>query len=333
MNIEDLFNKLESYLYEIGYDPLTSAYIIKLNLNGNLYTRSGGDQSQLQKLIHSRSSINLLSFIESELSQSTLRASTKQLHQNTIFMLRNYKKDILLYELNTDELQKIKQYMIDRNLSANTIGRHMKVVKKYINIARKKKLIENDPFLYIKTFPTTVVSEATFLTKKELHKLERFRQQQTENNEVLTAFLFACYTGLGYSDIRNVTSENIHNINNKDWLIQELQQTSCTARIPVASLFNGKPLKIIQSQRKNPIFCLPNNQKTNRELKKIATSININKKITFNTARTTCITLLEDIGIPQNIIKIILGQKNFKDTMVDKITDAEIQKIVQNKHF
>lgn len=332
MNIENLFEELESYLCNIGYDPLTSAYLIHINLNGNLYTRSGGDQEKIKQLIKSQNSIKFLKFIESELERSPLRTSTKQLHQNTIYMLKSYKEDISLYELNANEIQKIEQYMQDKNLSTNTIGRHMKVVKKYINIARKKNLIENDPFLCIKQTPK-VSSEKTYLSKQELQKFERYRDKKSDNNEVLNAFLFACFTGLGFSDIKNVSLDNLHTINKRSWLIIKLQQTSLTARIPIASLFNGKAEHIMQTQNKSPLFKLPNNQKTNRELKKIASSININKKITFNTARTTCISLLEEQGIPLNIIKIILGQKNIKNATLNKITDDEIQKIVQSKHF
>lgn len=117
--------------------------------------------------------------------------------------------------MSSDFLLKFEIYMREEcRLSTNTIARHMKSLKRYVNVARKKGIITEYPFLNYTIRTEQVHRDA--LTEKELEILEKYRESLSEPNEVLNAFLFSCYTGLRYSDVRIFTKQNICTINHKD---------------------------------------------------------------------------------------------------------------------
>lgn len=336
MSIEELIQQLESNLKEVGFNPLSSAYLIEININGLNYKKTGGNNSLLKEYTSlSTPSINFIAFIESECKIAAIRESTRKLHENTAQVLKLYNPKLLLSQIDHQELVKIHSFMKEKPLAANTIARHMKVIKRYVNLARQKDFLSSDPF-----FGFRIRSEETFkesLTEQEIAKIEHYRLHQTNRNEILDAFLFSCYTGLRYSDIRLIGKHNLQKINNKNWLILRMQKTSVEVRIPISSIFNGKAMEILQnyrSRRFRYFSLLPNNQKINRELLRLSKTLKINRHLTFHCARHTCATLLLQRGVRITTIQKILGHKNIVTTQIySAITDLTIEKdiLLSNK--
>ena len=211
-------------------------------------------------------------------------------------------------------------------LSINTIARHMKTLKRYINVARKKGIITAYPFLNYTI--KTEQSHRDALTEKELEKLENYRDQLKEPNETLNAFLFSCYTGLRYSDICAFTKQNIRTINRKKWIVLRMIKTNKEGRIPLSTIFEGKALKLTKSiaRSRGLLFHMENNQQTNRILKRIAKQVGI-KKITFHTARHTCGTLLLYRGVSITTVQAILGHQSVKTTQIySAVTDLTMER-------
>lgn len=71
-------------------------------------------------------------------------------------------------------------------LSTNTIARHMKSLKRYVNVARKKGIITEYPFLNYTIRTEQVHRDA--LTEKELEILEKYRESLSEPNECFKRF-------------------------------------------------------------------------------------------------------------------------------------------------
>ena len=74
-----------------------------------------------------------------------------------------------------------------------------------MNQAVKQKIIIDNPFKYIDK-PKREEKEMIFLTKDEVQEII---DVDFHNNEIKNVFLFGCYTGLKYSDIKGLKWTNI----------------------------------------------------------------------------------------------------------------------------
>lgn len=286
MDLTTAITNFEKELRSIGFSE-ADALLIQINIGGENYIKCSGNLNNLtgpQITIRGKSD-SLVEFMNKEIAIATVKESTKSLHRDTLSLLTDFSADIKLHEVTSEYLQKLEIYMREEcQLSINTIARHMKTLKRYINVARKKGTITAYPFLNYTI--KTEQSHRDALTEKELEKLENYRDQLKEPNETLNAFLFSCYTGLRYSDICAFTKQNIRTINRKKWIVLRMIKTNKEVRIPLSTIFEGKALKLTKSiaRSRGLLFHMENNQQTNRILKRIAKQVGI-KKITFHTAR------------------------------------------------
>lgn len=328
MSIETAIARFEEELRKLGLDN-SGALLIQLNISGRNYIKSCGNLNNLTApatVIGERGN-NLLKFMEREIELATVRESTKKLHRDTLNLLEDFSPAINLQELNSEYLQKLELYMRERKmLSINTIARHMKTLKRYINVARKKDIITIYPFLNYTIKSEQVHRDA--LTEKELELLEEYRERLSEQNDVLNAFLFSCYTGLRYSDVCVFTKQNICTINRKRWIVLKMYKTNKEIRIPLSTIFEGKALQLTKSipRPRGLLFHLDNNQQTNRVLKRIAKQVGI-RKVTFHTARHTCATLLLYRGVSITTVQTVLGHQSVKTTQIySAVTDLTLEK-------
>lgn len=333
MNIESIISNFEHQLKNIGFSEKNGAMLIQVNIDGNNYIKSVGNlnnfTSPVSTTIIKENEIAhvLVDFVEKEIKAAPVADTTKKLHYDTLKLLKEYNSTIFIEKVNTAFLIDLESYLVAKKLAINTIARHMKVLKRYINVARKKELITKYPF-----FGYSIRSEQTHreaLTEKELELLEHYRAQLHEPDEILNAFLFSCYTGLRYSDIKTLTKQDIQNYNSSRWILTRMKKTNHEIRIPIKTIFNGKALEISKAipRSRGVLFKLKNNQQTNRHLKRIAKVLGIKKKISFHTARHTCATLLLYRGVSITSVQRILGHQSVKTTQIySTVTDLTLQK-------
>lgn len=330
MDIEGVLSTFESQLRELGLAEDTGALLVQVNIMGKSYIMSRGNLNNLSMptLINGTTEgIDFIDFMENEIQLANVSDSTKTLHLDTHRQLKDYKSHQDIRYINCDFLLQLEVFLRnEKALSINTIARHMKVIKRYINVARKKEIILKDPFLNY-----TIRSQETHresLSEKELELLEQYRQHDG-SNEIINAFLFSCYTGLRYSDIRMITKQDIYSINRKKWLILKMHKTNIEVRIPVSTIFDGKALLLSKSIPRNrgKLFLLESNQKTNRGVKSILKKIGIKRNISFHTARHTFATLLIYRGVSITTVQKLLGHKSVKTTQVySAVTDLTVEK-------
>ena len=108
-------------------------------------------------------------------------------------------------------------------------------------------------------------------------------------------FVFACFTGLAFSDVATLSGENLVQDNLGDWWIRKgrvklehRRKASSISNIPLLPV----PLAILEKYREHPVCikkgcCLPVmcNQKMNSYLKEIADFCGIKKNLTTHVAR------------------------------------------------
>lgn len=103
--------------------------------------------------------------------------------------------------------------------------------------------------------------------------------------------IFKCYTGLSYSDISDLTEDNIKlAFDDNLWIMGKRNKTGVKYNV---RLFDT-PLQIIEkysnSRKNGKLLPCISNQKTNEYLKNIAELCGIKKNLTFHVARYSILT-------------------------------------------
>lgn len=196
--------------------------------------------------------------------------------------------------------------------NSNTRIKTMKIFKIILNHAKEDGIITDH---CMKNYHLgSIQGNREFLTLEELQVLENLHQEETLNyklQNVLTYFLFSCYTGLRYQDIKNLRNNDIHD---QDTISIKMSKTGRTVKIPLTE--KAKSLLPVRFFKNQKTFRVLSNQPTNRYLKSIMKVATIPKDISFHCARHTFATVSLDLGVSMETVKEILGHTDFKTTAI-----------------
>lgn len=263
---------------------------------------------------------SFLAFLKREIVNSSLKESTKNNHLSTYLLLKKFKRSISFADLTFDFITLFDQQLRAENYHINTIAKHMKHLKRYINVAINKEYMGLHQYPFRKYRIKTTDNKHTYLSPEELELLENLELSGSEKKlcPTLDAFLFCCYAGLRYSDFVSLTSDNIVRISDETWLIYRSVKTQIEVRLPLYLLFDGKGMKILDryTNRLSMFFGIRSNSNVNKELIRISQLAGINKRISFHTARHTNATLLIYGGVNITTVQKLLGHKSIKTTQV-----------------
>lgn len=263
---------------------------------------------------------SFLAFFKEEVSNSSLKESTRRNHLSTLELLQEYKKEVAFADLTFEFVSSFDSYLQSKGYHLNTIAKHMKHVKRYVNVAINKEYMDIQKYAFRKYKIKSVEGNHTHLSPEELNKMEslhlegRFVKLQKSKD----AFLFCCYAGLRYSDFINLTSANIVELHQETWLIYRSVKTGIEVRLPLYLLFEGKAIRFLEHYKSdlNSFFKLKDNSNVNKDLNALAKLAGIDKRISFHTARHTNATLLIYSGANITTVQKLLGHKSVKTTQV-----------------
>jgi hypothetical protein len=121
------------------------------------------------------------------------------------YIKQEYKRDdIFLKELNLAFINGFEHYLrTERECSTNTIWMYMIGVKHIVAIARNSGQLAINPFAGYLISPE--VKDRGFLNKEELNLLVNAKMKNTQYELVRDLFVFSCFCGLSYSDVKNLT--------------------------------------------------------------------------------------------------------------------------------
>ncbi len=200
--------------------------------------------------------------------------------------------------------------------------------RKIVNRSIRNGWLQRDPFLGFKMTKREV--ERIALTEFELQALAS-KQFPTERLSIVRdIFLFSCYSGLAYADVKKLKrSEIVIGIDGEKWLMSKRQKTDIAARIPLLP----SAMSIVNRYANNPqcimegrVLPVLSNQKMNAYLKEIADLCEISKKMTYHIARHTFATTVTlSNGVPIETVSKMLGHRNLKTTQhYARILDIKI---------
>ena len=263
---------------------------------------------------------SFISFFRQEVMNSSLKDSTKRNHLSTLILLQEFKKDIVFSDLTFEFISSFEYFLQLKGYHINTIAKHMKHLKRHVNIAINKEYIEIQKYAFRKYKIKTIENKHTHLVPEELERLENLilSDRYVKLQKSLDAFLFCCYAGMRYSDFINLSSENIVDIKQETWLIYKSVKTGTEVRLPLYLLFSGKGITILNKYKDNleDFFHLRDNSNINKDLIIITRLAGLSKRISFHTARHTNATLLIYNGINITTVQKLLGHKSVKTTQI-----------------
>ncbi|MEP6262668.1 MAG: site-specific integrase [Gillisia sp.] len=220
-----------------------------------------------------------------------------------------------------------------RECNHNSALKYVNNFKKIIRIALANQWMDRDPFYNYKVQFESV--EREFLNAEEVQQLIDKELHLDRLKLVRDMFVFSCYTGLAYSDVKKLSREDITTgIDGGKWIRIKRTKTKSLSSIPLLPVAE----EIINRYQDHPEvkkgnFILPvlSNQKSNAFLKEIAVMCEIKKSLTTHLARhtfATTITLTN--GVPIETVSKMLGHKDLRTTQhYAKIVDRKISDDMQ----
>ncbi|WKW46737.1 site-specific integrase [Myroides sp. JBRI-B21084] len=301
-SIKDLINRIEEIELE------------HINKNRSFNLES------IETFLNSNKPQSFTEFMTNEIEEMNLKVGTKKNHTATLSKLNEFRKVVYFDDLNYDFLDRFKKHLIKKyNPSKNTIYKYFKHIKTHVNTAINKGYIDLKDYPF-RTFKVEQEeSKKVYLTPQEIIKIEDVELETDAQKYVRDMFMFSVYTGLRYGDVFALTRNNIKNIEGSDWLVLDMEKTSDVVKIPIDTLFNGKPKRIINKYTvlgRNLCFKEVTNQHCNRILKEIKNLAKVDKKITFHSARHTTATYLIYKGVPITTVGKILGHRKLETTQI-----------------
>lgn len=275
-------------------------------------------------------------FVEKKIHKDTLRSyktSQKYLFSYINELLKT--TDLYLKELNYQFLLGFESYLRNYQptngqsaIQNNTVMKHIQRLRKMIKMAVEMEWINKDPF--IKFSPTIEKKQREYLSESELEKIQNYHSNIPRLRLVKDLFLFSCYTGLSYIDIRNLSPDNIvKGIDGCNWVFTKRQKTGTSVKVPLLEPAENLMKSSTENYRKidvNKIFPTISNQKVNSYLKEIADVCGITKNLTFHMARHTFATTVTlSNGIPIETVSKMLGHTKLTTTQIyAKIVDRKV---------
>jgi site-specific recombinase XerD len=262
-------------------------------------------------------------------SAGTLERYETTLKHTESFISYHFKRDdYMLSELKFDFITEFEFYLKSvKGIGHNTTMKYLRYFKKIVLIALKNEWIQRDPFARYEMSMKEV--KKGYLTKDELKTLYNKEIAVERLQHVRDIFLFCCYTGLAYADVKKLTPDNISKgLDGEYWIFVDRTKTGSTSNVPLLPI----AVEMIEKYQTHPIVensghVLPvlSNQKMNAYLKELATICGINKNITFHMARHTFATTVTlSNGVSIETVGSMLGHKNLKTTQI-------YAKVVQEK--
>ncbi|MCM1142181.1 MAG: site-specific integrase [Muribaculum sp.] len=244
-------------------------------------------------------------------------------------------KDIPIKDVTTGFTQDFEHYLrVSKNCANNTTVRYLRYLKNVIQYAIANKWVSEDPFIG-RRFKRTV-AQREFLTEPELHAIMELNLggfPRLEN--VRDAFVFCCFTGLAFTDIKSLKSSDIStDSEGKMWIRKPRNKTGEMSVIPMLEI----PVKLMLKYAGHPavkttgqVIPVISNQRMNAYLSEIATLAKVQKHLTTHIARHTFATMSINNHVPIETISKMLGHSDIKTTLIyAKLQNTAIYEDMEN---
>ena len=265
-----------------------------------------------------------------EFSKATfIRYNTSIGHTRSFLKWKYNAEDFDVNKLSLEFISDYEFYLKSiRHCNHNSTIKYLGNFRKIVNKCVQYGWLVKDPFLGFDMRKKDV--ERIPLNKEEIQIVANKSLVSERLNVVRDIFLFCCYTGLSYADVKKLKRSEINfGIDGEKWIFTNREKTETSSRIPLLPM----PLTIMAKYDQHPqcvnddkVLPVLSNQKMNSYLKEIADVCGIQRKLTFHIARhtfATTVTLTN--GVPIETVSKMLGHKSLRTTQIyAKILDLKV---------
>lgn len=256
--------------------------------------------------------------LENNINTNEFAPESLKTQKTEITKLKQFRPTLNFNEISTSFLQGYEAYMRNKlGNGINTIHKSLKTMRAHINRAILSGILKENIFDRYKL--KTEAGKRMYLNEDEVNELEALMKTQIHKyyKNTIRIFLFGCYTGLRYRDLKTLTYNNIEN----GMIRITMHKTKEQVSIPLSN--RAKALIKTNDDANDKIFKVPTNQVINKFIKEVIAMTGIKKDISMHCSRHTFATLGLTLGIPLEVVSKLLGHKNIKTTQIyAKVVDT-----------
>ena len=253
-------------------------------------------------------------------------------HLKEFLNQRYHVSDIALKELAPAFITDFDMFLrTDKHCCNNTVWIYTCPLRTMVSVAINNGWLTRDPFreYEIKKEET----ERGFLTTEEIQLLINGKLKNAKQELYRDLFLFCTFTGLSFSDMKNLSEDNICTYFDEHlWITINRQKTKVRSDIKMLEI----PLKILAKYRglceDGKIFSVPHYMTCLQGIRSVAKRCGITKHITWHLSRhTAATTIFLSNGVPIETVSSILGHKSIKTTQITaKMTKEKLNRDMDN---
>ena len=257
--------------------------------------------------------------------KATYMARVRARNHMAAFIKANYKRsDLSMLELTPDFIKEFAVFLsTDRGLQNGSIWTNCMWLKGVVMRAHFNGLIPRNPLAQFHISPN--IKEREYLTEEELKTLMTHEFVDAKLSYIRDIFVFASFTALSFVDIKELTTDDIVEVNGEKWILSKRHKTKIPFQVKLLDI----PLQIIKRyeefQTDKSVFPNLNYWSICKPLKKMIKECGITKDISFHCARHGFATLALSKGMPIESVSRVLGHTNIVTTQIyAKITTQKI---------
>jgi len=249
---------------------------------------------------------NFLEYYEDYVKENSRKGNRHLANSLTQFKLFIKSDFIAPIDITENFCKRFRQFLLDK-YTGETPGNYYARFKWVVNAAERDNYFHKNPTEYVvaKTNPSTKL-------KENLEAEEYFSLLDTPclNEEVKAAFLFSCYTGLRWVDVKRLKWADIRGNALTTRIIQKKtgQPVILTLHPVALSVFEKQRSKLVLAQRlQELVFSLPSQDGSNKVLETWMETAGIKKHITWSCARLSFSILLQDKNVDDATVAYLMG--------------------------
>lgn len=248
------------------------------------------------------------------------------------FIKEKYKKeDITFSQLECSFIEDYDLYLkTEQRMATGSVMQHMIFLRKMIKRAMNKGIISRNPFFgYV---PNQPVSKHKWLSSEDIEKVMITPIEKPSVDFVRDMFVFGVFTGLSYSDIKNLRKEQVLiDSSGNQWINIKRQKTGSESVVPLLDIPKEIIRKYEGTGEGGKVFKMLCMNVVCSYTKQIGKLCKLKNKLTFHQSRHSFgTTICLSQGVPIETLSQMMGHRNIKTTQIyAEITGAKIEEDMQ----
>lgn len=245
------------------------------------------------------------------------------------FIKQRYKvSDIALKELAPAFITDFELFLrTEKNHCNNTVWSYMMPFRSIIFMAINNGWLQRDPF-----YAYSITKEETkrgFLSKEEINLLIKGTFKKPSYTLIRDLFIFCTFTGLSWTDMANLTKENLQtSFDGHLWIKTNRQKTGTESNIRLLDVAKHIIEKYDGMTDDNKLLPVPCYVNCKNSIKVIAKKCGIEKNVTWHMSRHTyATTVCLSNDVPIETLSKMLGHRSIRTTQIyAKITAEKVSR-------